>query len=84
MRQEDNAMSHLTLADRSEIENGLRSNRGFGAIARTSSKARSTVMREILSHRIPSDKARRGVSRTSASTAAGATGDTCAHSASTP
>ena len=60
MRQEDNAMSHLTLADRSEIENGLRSNRGFSAIARTLKKARSTVMREILSHRIPSDKGAKG------------------------
>ena len=48
MRQEDNAMPHLTLADRSEIENGLRSNR------------RSTVMREILSHRVPSDKGAKG------------------------
>ena len=45
----------LTLADRSEIENGLRSNRGFSAIARTLKKAGSTVMREILSHRVPSD-----------------------------
>ena len=60
MRQEDNAMSHLTLADRSEIENGLRSNRGFSAIARTLKKARSTVMREILSHRVPSDKGAKG------------------------
>ena len=60
MRQEDNAMSHLTLADRSEIENGLRSNRGFSAIARTLKKARSTVMREILSRRVPSDKGAKG------------------------
>ncbi len=50
----------LTLADRSEIENGLRSNRGFSAIARTLKKARSTVMREILSHRVPSDKGAKG------------------------
>ena len=60
MRQEDNAMPHLTLADRSEIENGLRSNRRFSAIARSLKKARSTVMREILSHRVPSDKGAKG------------------------
>ena len=60
MRQEDNAMSHLTLADRSETENGLRSNRKFSAIARSLKKARSTVMREILSHRVPSDKGAKG------------------------
>ena len=53
-------MPHLTLADRSEIENGLRSNRRFSAIARSLKKARSTVMREILSHRIPSDKGAKG------------------------
>ena len=60
MRQEDNAMPHLTLADRSETGNGLRSNRRFSAIARSLKKARSTVMREILSHRIPSDKGAKG------------------------
>ena len=53
-------MPHLTLADRSEIENGLRSNRKFSAIARSLKKARSTVMREILSHRVPSDKGAKG------------------------
>ena len=60
MRQEDNAMPHLTLADRSETGNGLRSNRRLGAIARFLKKARSTVMREILSHRVPSDKGAKG------------------------
>ena len=60
MRQEDNAMSHLTLSDRSETGNGLRSNRGFGAIARSLKKTRSTVMREILSHRVPSAKGAKG------------------------
>ena len=50
----------LTLADRSEIENGLRSNRGLSAIARTQKKAGSTVIREILSHRVPSDKGAKG------------------------
>ena len=60
MRQEDNAMPHLTLADRSETGNGLRSNRRLGAIARSLKKARSTVMREILSHRVPSDKSAKG------------------------
>lgn len=60
MGQEDNAMPHLTLADRSETGNGLRSNRRFSAIARSLKKARSTVMREILSHRIPSDKGAKG------------------------
>ena len=53
-------MPHLTLADRSETENGLRSNRRFSAIARSLKKARSTVMREILSHRVPSDKGAKG------------------------
>ena len=53
-------MPHLTLADRSEIENGLRSNRRFSAIDRSLEKARSAVMREILSHRIPSDKGAKG------------------------
>ena len=53
-------MPHLTLADRSDIGNGLRSNRRFGAIARFLKKARSTVMREILSHRVPSAKGAKG------------------------
>ena len=57
MRQEDNAMPHL---NRSEAGNGLRSNRRLSAIARSLEKARSTVMREILSHRVPSDKGARG------------------------
>ena len=60
MRQEDNAMPHLTLDERSETGNGLRSNLGFSAIARSLKKARSTVMREILSHRVPSDKGAKG------------------------
>ena len=60
MRQEDNAMPHLTLADRSETGNALRSNRRFSAIARSLEKARSTVMRETLSHRVPSDKGAKG------------------------
>ena len=53
-------MPHLTLADRSETGNALRSNRRFSAIARSLKKARSTVMLEILSHRIPSDKGAKG------------------------
>ena len=60
MRQEDNAMPHLTLADRSETGNGLRSNRRLSAIARSLEKARSTVMREILSHCVLSDKGAKG------------------------
>ena len=53
-------MPRLTLADRSETGNDLRSNLKFGAIARSLKKARSTVMLEILSHRIPSDKGAKG------------------------
>ena len=53
-------MPHLTLADRSETGNGLLSNRRFSAIARTLKKARSTVMREILPYRVPSDKGAKG------------------------
>ena len=53
-------MPHLTLADRSETGNALRSNRRFSAIARSLEKARSTVMREILSHRVPGDKGAKG------------------------
>ena len=60
MRQEDNAMPHLTLADRPDIENGLRSNRRFSAIAKSLKKARSTVMREILSRRVPRDTGAKG------------------------
>ena len=53
-------MPHLTSADRSETGNALRSNRRFSAIARSLEKARSTVMRETLSHRVPSDKGANG------------------------
>ena len=84
MRQEDNAMPHLTLADRSETGNGLRSNRKFSAIARSLKKARSTVMREILSHRVPSDKGAKGRVTNRYSTAASATENTCARNASVP
>lgn len=53
-------MPHLTLAARSEAGNGLRSNRGGSAIARSLKEARSTVMLEILSHCVPSDKGAKG------------------------
>ena len=68
----------LTLADRSEIENGLRSNRGVSAITRTQKKAGSTVIREILFHRVPSDKGAKGRVTDDAPTAASATGNTYA------
>ena len=44
-------MSHLTLADRSEIENGLRHQHGLNAIAKKIKKARSEEQRALSSPR---------------------------------
>ena len=51
---------------------------GVSAIARTQKKAGSTVIREILSHRVPSDKGAKGRVTDDAPTAASATGNTYA------
>lgn len=53
-------MSHLTLADRSEIENGLRHGDSCNAIAGHLKVARSTVVREIQKHALDSDKGAKG------------------------
>lgn len=53
-------MSHLSLADRSEIENGLRHGESFNAIASHLKVARSTVMREVRKHALDSDKGAKG------------------------
>ena len=53
-------MSHLSLADRSEIENGLRRGESFNAIAIHLKVARTTVLREIQKHAVPSDKGAKG------------------------
>lgn len=53
-------MSHLSLAARSEIENGLRHGDSFNDIARRLHVARTTVMREIIKHSAPSEKGARG------------------------
>lgn len=53
-------MSHLSLADRSEIENGLRHGDSCNAIASRLKVARSTVMREIRKHALPSEKGAKG------------------------
>ena len=53
-------MSHLSLADRSEIENGLRRGDSFNAIARRLKVARTTVLREILKHALPGEKGAKG------------------------
>lgn len=53
-------MSHLTLADRSEIENGLRHGDSCNAIASHLKVARSTVVREIRKHALDSDKGAKG------------------------
>ena len=53
-------MSHLSLADRSEIENGLRHGDSFNAIAGHLKMARSTIMREVQKHAVPSDKGAKG------------------------
>jgi IS30 family transposase len=53
-------MSHLSLADRSEIENGLRHGDSFNAIASHLKVARSTVMREVKKHAQKSDKGAKG------------------------
>ena len=53
-------MSHLTLATRSEIENGLRHGDSCGAIARRLKVARTTIVREIQKHAVASDKGAKG------------------------
>ena len=53
-------MHHLSLADRSEIENGLRHNDSFNAIAGHLKVARSTVMREVRKHLQKSEKGAKG------------------------
>ena len=53
-------MSHLTLALRTEIENGLRHGDSCGAIARRLKVARTTIVREIQKHAIASDKGAKG------------------------
>ncbi len=53
-------MSHLSLADRSEIENSLRRGESCNAIASRLKVARSTVMREIMKHALPSEKGAKG------------------------
>ncbi len=53
-------MSHLSLAGRSEIENGLRRGDSFNAIARRLKVARTTVLREIQKHAVPGDKGAKG------------------------
>ncbi len=53
-------MSHLTLAARTEIENGLRHGDSCGAIARRLKVARTTVVREIRKHALASEKGAKG------------------------
>lgn len=53
-------MSHLSLADRSEIENGLRHGDSFNAIASHPDVARSTIMREVKKHAQESNKGAKG------------------------
>lgn len=53
-------MSHLTLAARSEIENGLRRGDSCGDIARRLKVARTTIVREIRKHAVASEKGARG------------------------
>ena len=53
-------MSHLTLALRTEIENGLRHGDSCGAIARRLKVARTTIVREIQKHAVASDKGAKG------------------------
>ena len=53
-------MPHLSLADRSEIENGLRHDDSFHTIARHLKVARSTVTREVQKHLQESDKGAKG------------------------
>lgn len=43
-------MKYLTLANRSEIENGLRHHNSFHAITQILGVARSAIKREILPH----------------------------------
>ena len=53
-------MTHLSLAQRSSIENLLRDGRSFHEIAAKLKVARSTVKREVLKHRQKSDKGAKG------------------------
>lgn len=53
-------MSHLRLADRADIESGLRHGDSLNTIARHLNVARSTISREILNHAQQSDKGARG------------------------
>ena len=49
-------MSHLTHAQRTLIENGLRDHKSFKEIARDIGKAHTTVSREVRKHYVTSDK----------------------------
>ena len=49
-------MSHLSDSDRLEIEHGLHQGMSFQQIARELGKFHTTISREILKHRVDSDK----------------------------
>ena len=53
-------MSHLTELDRQRIEHGLRQGMSCHQLARELGKSRTTIAREILKHRQPSDKGASG------------------------
>ena len=56
-------MSHLTHEERLAIENGLRNGKGFKEIGRELGKSHTTISREVLRHRVDSDKGAYGHSR---------------------
>ena len=49
-------MSHLTHSERLSIENGLKNGKGFREIAGELGKSHTTISREVLRHRVASDK----------------------------
>ena len=53
-------MSHLTDNDRSQIENGLNRRMSFQQIAQKVDKSHSTISREVLKHRVDSNKGAQG------------------------
>jgi len=53
-------MSHLKESDRMEIEHGLRRRMSFHELARKLGKSRSTILREVLRHRVESLKGAAG------------------------
>lgn len=53
-------MSHLTDNDRSQIENGLNRRMSFQQIAQKLDKSNSTISREVLKHRVDSNKGAQG------------------------